>query len=145
MDESFIKLMQAVGQHLAGKSMIIRERIPGTEGLLGEIHRDLEGNLIIDISPEIPTDDKRLHVFLHEVAHAKHHNYSRSDHYKARPGAVRHEKLDHVERSKEDTAEKSAKRWREYALAHADDRMMVINPFIAEITALLTYKENENE
>lgn len=141
MNETFINLMQAVGQHLSGKAVIIRDRIPGTEGLLGEIHKDLEGNLIIDISPEIPTDDKRLDVFLHEVAHAKHHRYLRSDLFKARPGSVKAEARDRVEWMKEGDAEKSAKEWRKYALAHADDRMMAINPFVAELTALLYYHE----
>ena len=141
MQKTYIDLMCAVGQHLSGKKLTVRDRIPGTQGLLGEIHRDLEGTLIIDISPNIPTDQKRLDVFLHEVAHAKHHNYLRSDYYKVKPGTVRHEKLDHVEWSKEDTAEKSAKEWRDYALSHADKRLMEFNPFIAELIALLTYSE----
>jgi len=143
MDEIFIKLMQVVGEHLSGKALIVRDRIPATEGLLGEIHRDVDGNLIIDISPKIPTDEKRLHVFLHEVAHAKHHNYLKSDHYKNAPESVKHESLDRIEWSKEDTAEKSVKEWREYALAHADDRMMTINPFVAGLFALLHYPERK--
>lgn len=143
MNETYINLLQAVGQRLAGKAMIIRERIPGTQGLLGEIHRNLEGTLIIDISPDIPTDKKRLDVFLHEVAHAKHHRYLRSDYYKAKPGTVKHEKLNRVELSKEDTAEKSAKEWRDYALSNADKRLMTIDPFIAELIALLTYSEGK--
>ncbi len=143
VEKTYIDLMRAVGQHLSGKKLIIRDRIPGTEGRLGEIHKDLEGTLIIDISPNIPTDQKRLDVFLHEVAHAKHHNYLRSDYYKVKPGTVRHESLDHVERSKEGTAEKSAKEWREYALSNADKRLMEADTFIAGLIALLTYPEGK--
>ena len=128
------------GSALVRQKLTVRDRIPGTQGLLGEIHR-IWRTLIIDISPNITTDQKRLDVFLHEVAHAKHHNYLRSDYYKVKPGTVRHEKLDHVEWSKEDTAEKSAKEWRDYALSHADKRLMEFNPFIAELIALLTYSE----
>lgn len=143
MQKSYIDLMCAVGQRLSGKKLIVRDRMPGTEGLLGEIHRDLDGTLIIDISPNIPTDQKRLHVFLHEVAHAKHHNYLRSDYYKVKPGTVRRESLNRAEWSKEDTAEKSAKEWGDYALSNADKRLMEIDPFIAELTALLTYPEGK--
>lgn len=143
MQKTYIDLMCAVGQHLAGKKLIVRDRIPGTEGRLGEIHRDLEGTLIIDISPNISTDKKRLDVFLHEVAHAKHHRYLKTNYHKTKPGTVKRESLDYGDQLREVTAEESAKEWRDYALSHADKRLMMINPFIAELTALLTYPEGK--
>lgn len=143
MDDPYIALMNVVGERLAGKPVKVRERAPATEGLLGEIHRDPAGQLIIDLNPKIPSDGKRLDVYLHEIAHAKHHRYLRSDHYQAAPGSVKREPLDYGDRFKETEAEKTAGIWREFALSHAEPRLAEIRPFIAGLIALLSFPGRE--
>jgi len=143
MTEIQLQLLAAVGAQLTGKKIRIRERIPATKGLLGEIHRDLSGELIIDISPEIKTDEKRLRVALHELAHAKHHNFISSDWYRAAPRSQKHEQLDFGDKVREDTAEKQAAAWRAWGESKA--RQLIpdiykIAPFDAILIGLLTYR-----
>lgn len=146
MNKSELDLLHLVALQLTGKDIQIRDREPATRGLLGEIHRDLEGQLIIDISPNIPNDEKRLDVILHEFAHAKHHNFIRSDYYKTAPASVPKEPLDNWDRRREDTAEKEAAAWKTWGDVKA--RQLVpdlykIAPIDAVLIALLTYKKED--
>jgi len=146
MNKVQLDLLHLVALQLTGKDIQIRDREPATRDLLGEIHRDLEGQLVIDISPKIPNDQKRLDVILHEFAHAKHHNYRRSDYYKAAPASVPKEPLDNWDRLRDHTAEKEAAAWKTWGNAKA--RQLIpdlykIAPFDAIIIALLTFKEED--
>lgn len=143
MHAETIKLINAVAQHLTGKSVEVREREPGTAGLLGEISKRLDGVLVIDLSPEIPTYKKRLDILLHELAHAKHHNYIASSHASAAPASVPKEPLDNWDRRREVTAEKQAAIWEKYADEHAHPELVKMAPFTAKIIALLAYKDDE--
>ena len=143
MTEIQLKLLTAVAERLTGKQIRVRERVPATKGLLGEIHRDLLGNLIIDISPEIQTDEKRLRVFLHELAHAKHHNYLRSDYYKAAPNSQPGPQLTASDWRQEDTAEKQAAEWLEWGRNKARElipQIYKIAPIDAILISLLAYR-----
>ncbi len=142
MHAETIKLINAAAQLLTGKRVEVREREPGTAGLLGEISKRKDGVLVIDLSPEIPNDKKRLDVLLHELAHAKHHNYITSNHAELRPASVKKQPLDWGDRLREDTAEKQAAAWKQYADKHAHPDFVKIAPFTAKIISLLTYKEN---
>lgn len=144
MHKAQIDLLNAVAFQLTGKEVKVRERVPATKGLLGEIHRDLEGRLVIDISPEIKTDEKRLRVILHELAHAEHHNFIPSDFHKAAPASVKREPLDYGDRVREDTAEKQMATWKAWGDAKAREIMpdfYKIAPFDAILIALLAYKK----
>lgn len=141
MRKATINLVNAVGYFLTGKSVQVRERVPGTKGLLGEISRREDGVLVIDLSPDIPNDKKRLDVLLHEFAHAKHHTYIRSPHAEARPASVPKEPLDNWDRRREVTAENQAADWKKYADKHAHPDLVQMAPFEAKLISLLGYKE----
>jgi len=146
MENEYSTIMRLVGERLSGKRLIVRERIPGTVGLLGEIHRDLNGVLTIDISPEIKTGEKRLDVFLHEVGHAKCHTYQRSNHSQADPASEAKEQLDNWDRRREVTAENQAAAWKAYSRKHANPTLTKIDPFLADLIALIAYpEEGKNE
>lgn len=141
MNRSTIKLMQLVGYHLAGKALYIRERPPATKNTAGEIHRDAEGQLIIDISPEIRTDEKRLTVYLHEIGHAKAHNFLRSNQNKAAPKSQALDPLTRAQYHQEDTADKWAAKWQAWGSKHANPEIYKIAPLEAVLIALLDYPE----
>lgn len=144
MRKAQIDLLNLLAFQLTGKQVRVRERVPATKGRLGEIHRDLEGRLVIDISPEIKTDEMRLHIILHEFAHAEHHNFIPSDFHKAAPASVKREPLDYGDRMREDTAEKQMATWKAWGDAKARKSMpdlYTIAPFDATLIALLTYKK----
>lgn len=146
MNKSELDLLHLVALQLTGKDIQIRDREPATRDHLGEIHRNLEGQLIVDISPKIPNDEKRLDVILHEFAHAKNHTYIASNHAKARPASVPKEPLDNWDHRREDTAEKEAATWKAWGNAKA--RQLIpdlykIAPVDAIIIALLTYKKED--
>jgi len=143
MEKETLKLANAVGYFLTGKSVQVRERVPGTKGLLGEISRRDDGVLVIDLSPDIPNDKKLLDVFLHELAHAKHHTYIPSNHAKVRPASVPKEPLDNWDKRREVTAEKQAADWKKYADKHANPDLVKMAPFTAKLISLLGYKEKE--
>ncbi len=143
MQKETLKLVNAVAQSLTGKRVEVREREPGTAGLLGEISKRKDGVLIIDLSPEIPTYKKRLDILLHELAHAKHHNYIESSHAELRPASVKKEPLDWGDRLREDDAEKQAAAWKAYAEKHAHPELVKMAPFTAKLISLLGYKDNE--
>jgi len=142
-DDTTLNLLTAVARRLTGKQIKIRDREPATKGLLGEIHRDLEGVLIVDISPAITSDEKRLRVFLHELAHAKHHNYLRSDYYKAAPNSQPRPQLTASDWRQEDTAEKQAAEWLEWGRNKARElipQIYKIAPIDAILISLLAYR-----
>jgi len=146
MRKAQIDLLNMVALHLTGKDVRVRERKPATKGRLGEIHRDLKGQLIIDISPEITTNQKRLHILLHEFAHAKHHVFIRSDWNEAPPDSITGDPLDAGDMLREGTAEKQAAVWKAWGEAKA--RALVpdlyrIAPFDAILIALMAYKEDK--
>lgn len=146
MNKSELDLLHLVALQLTGKDIQIRDREPATRGLLGEIHRDLDGQLVVDINPKIPNGQKRLDVILHEFAHAKHHNYLRSDNYKAAPASVPRESLDFGDQLREETAEREAAAWKKWGDAKARQiipDLYKIAPFDATLIALLTFKEED--
>lgn len=143
MEKETLRLAEAVGYFLTGKSVQVREKVPGTKGNAGEIHRNPAGQLIVDVSPTIKTDKRRLHVLLHEFAHAKHHTYKASNHASAAPASVKKEPLDNWEQRREVTAEKQTAIWEAYADKHANPDLVKMAPFTAKLISLLGYKEKE--
>ena len=146
MQKAQIDLLNVLGLQLTGKDVRVRERKPATKGLLGEIHRDRKGQLLIDISPEITTNQKRLHIILHEFAHAKHHVFIKSDWNEIPPESVARDPLDSGDMIREGTAEKQAAVWKAWGEAKA--RALVpdfykIAPFEATLIALMAYKEDK--
>lgn len=146
MNKVQLDLLHLVALQLTGKDIQIRDREPATRSLLGEIHRDLDGQLVVDINPKIPNDQKRLDVILHEFAHAKHHTYKPSDHAKKMPATEPQPKLDNWDKRREVTAEAAAATWKTWGDAKA--RQMIpdlykIAPFDATLIALLTFKEED--
>ena len=146
MQKAQIDLLNVLGLQLTGKDVRVRERKPATKGLLGEIHRDLKGQLIIDISPEITTNQKRLHIILHEFAHAKHHVFIKSDWNEAPPDSVIGDPLDAGDMLREGTAEKQVAEWKAWGEAKARELVpdfYKIAPFEATLIALMAYKEDK--
>jgi len=66
--------MVEVAEHLARKP--VRVRFKHNKGLYGCCRKDSSGLLTIDLEPSLQwNEEKFLRVFLHEVLHAKEHNF----------------------------------------------------------------------
>jgi len=139
MRKEALNLVNLVGQVLTNKNVMIRERRPVTAGWKGEISKNKAGVIVIDISPDIVDDNDRLHVLLHEMAHAKHHTYKATDHARKAPATDPRPKLDNWEKRREVTAEKQAAEWESWAEKHAHPELINKIPFEAKLIALLTY------
>jgi len=139
MDQTKIDLINLVANRLTGKQAKIRNQSPATIGNIGEIHCSPEGQLIIDISPDIRGDQKLLHVVLHEIAHAKHHRFLRSNQVDQQPGTIVNKRLNWGDQLREDTAEAQVAEWEAWGKANANQELYKITPFVAVMIALLTY------
>ena len=112
-------LAQAVVNKLAGQPVRLRWQVPATKGMTGECHRDETGQLVIDVSPGLK-DNTTLYVLLHETAHARNDDYIPSTVNKAGAGTLAPSPNTVLYQLDEIDADNTARRWMEYAKAHAD-------------------------
>jgi len=68
--------MQKVADTLAKRKTIILLHDPPDPNCIGFVRCNLDGDPVINVKPDLH-DAKFLEVFLHEIAHAKLHNYNR--------------------------------------------------------------------
>lgn len=139
MNQILIDLISFIIPKLSGKQVMVRSQSPATIGCIGEIHCSPAGQLVIDISPDIKDDEKLLHVVLHEIAHAKHHNFVRSNEIDQKPQTIVNKSLNRGDELREDTADKQADEWEQWGRLHANKRLLEIAPFEAVMIALLDY------
>lgn len=84
------RLFSQVATHLAGRSVKVRLQQPTAAHALGQAYKSLAGEAIIDIEPNITSDDTFLSVLLHEAAHIKA-DFSwmqRTNEHQRKPGTV---------------------------------------------------------
>lgn len=135
--QTLYDLMAATASHLAGKYVRVRLQKPATKGMAGECHRDELGRLVIDINPQIHDNDRFIYVLLHEIAHAKHHQFKRSTVNKAGAGTLAPLPVTRSYQAHEDQADTQAADWIAYAKKHAKPYFDVENA----LWALLDYEE----
>jgi len=124
-------LMCEVADHLAGKKVRVRMVRPKSSD--GLAWCDDLGRLTIDVRPDLP-DDLQMHVFLHELAHIRHHNFTPvTEKYVTSTPLETH---DAVYQAREDDAEDQYKTWLEYGQRYRDYNLP---EFEGILTALLTY------
>lgn len=138
-NKTLIKLIEFVGARLAGKPLTVRMQQPATKGCEGEIHRSLDDRLIIDISPNPKDDERFLYVVLHEIAHAKHHNFVRSNEFQQLPGTIENKQLNRIELRHEDQADAQAIEWIAWGKKHANKTLLRVALFEAVLIALINY------
>ena len=139
MNQTTLDLIGLVIPKLSGKQVMVRNQAPATIGCAGEIHRSLDDQLVIDISPNIKDDENLLYVVLHETAHAKHHVFVRSNEFDQKPGTIHQTEMTRGDWMIEDTAHKQADEWLRWGKLHANKRLLKIAPFEAVMVALLDY------
>jgi len=124
-------LMCDVADHLTGKKVRVRMHKPDdTDGLAW---CDELGRSTIDIRPDLP-DDLFLYVFMHELAHIRHHRYQAVTEKVMRSSALPVDDASY--QAREDQADRQAKTWIEYGKAHRDCDLPELEGIL---TALLTY------
>jgi len=124
-------LMCEVADHLSGKKIRVRMVRPSdTDGLAW---CDELGRSTIDISPDL-SDTGMLYVFLHEIAHIRHHTFRPvTEKVMMRTPLSTHKASYHA---REDQADSQAKVWLDYGKRHRDHDLPY---FEGVLTALLTY------
>jgi len=124
-------LMCVVARHLTGKS--VRVRLTRPDDFDGLAWCDELGRSTIDVSPDL-SDKNMMYVFLHELAHIRHHTYIPLTETVMRSTPEDITSPSYIRR--EDQADRQAKDWLEYGEKYQDHDL----PYLEGIlTALLTY------
>lgn len=129
-------LMHAVCERLSGKKIRLRMTDPG-DSLDGVTWRDETGRLRVDIKPYLD-DERLLYVLCHEIAHTKHHRYLKASESYVR--SYHYDKTTSTHKVKEDQADRQAKIWSDYALAHRDHSLPLLE---GSLWSLLSYKDGD--
>jgi len=126
-------LMLAVARHLTGKE--VRVRMTKPEDSDGLCWTDEERGLTIDISPYL-SDETLAYVFIHEMAHAKLHNFRPVAEAVMRATQESEEEDSYIRREVE--ADSQALAWLRYAGKY---RNKSLDYFEGMLWALLRYQE----
>jgi hypothetical protein len=127
------ELMVSVARHLSGKS--VRVRMTKPEGSDGLCWMDEERWLTIDISPYLD-DETIAYILMHEISHAKHHNFIPVT--EAVMLATPVDREDACHKSRETEADSQALVWLKYAEKHRDRSLDYLEGML---WALLNYQD----
>jgi len=133
MTETEYSLMVQVAQHLAGKP--VRLRFKHNKNYLGLCRTDSSGVPVIDLEPSLQWNEKEfLRVFLHEISHAKNHNFKPME---LEVSDKVHQVQDKLYSFRETQADTEAETWLQYAEQNRDREKYYY--FVGCLLSLLEY------